>query len=88
MFANRVITFYFVAVSFLLFYNLYNIFSYPDTDVVLICYSVARNLNVNSLDSVKAKWILEIKEHLPQVPIMLGNILNKTHTNSEVVNTL
>ncbi|XP_029950026.1 rho-related GTP-binding protein RhoH [Salarias fasciatus] len=42
--------------------------SYHQADVVLICYSVA---NPNSLASVQRKWILEVRENLPKVPVLL-----------------
>lgn len=42
--------------------------SYLQADVVLICYSVA---NPNSLASVQHKWITEIREHLPKVPVLV-----------------
>lgn len=42
--------------------------SYQQADVVLICYSVA---NPNSLANVHHKWISEIREHLPRVPVLV-----------------
>lgn len=42
--------------------------SYHQADVVLICYSVA---NPNSLASIQRKWIAEIREHLPKVPVLV-----------------
>ncbi|XP_072319060.1 rho-related GTP-binding protein RhoH [Eucyclogobius newberryi] len=42
--------------------------SYQQADVVLICYSVA---NPNSLASVLHKWIVEIREYLPRVPVLV-----------------
>ncbi|XP_020786254.1 rho-related GTP-binding protein RhoH [Boleophthalmus pectinirostris] len=42
--------------------------SYNQADVVLICYSVA---NPNSLASVQHKWISEIREFLPKVPVLV-----------------
>lgn len=42
--------------------------SYQQADVVLICYSVA---NPNSLASVQYKWISEVREHLPKVPVLV-----------------
>lgn len=42
--------------------------SYQQADVVLICYSVA---NPNSLASVQHKWIAEVRENLPKVPVLL-----------------
>lgn len=42
--------------------------SYQQADVVLICFSVA---NPNSLASVQRKWINEVREHLPKVPVLV-----------------
>ncbi|XP_034044686.1 rho-related GTP-binding protein RhoH [Thalassophryne amazonica] len=42
--------------------------SYQQADVVLICYSVA---NPNSLASIRHKWICEVREHLPKVPVLV-----------------
>ena len=42
--------------------------SYQQADVVLICYSVA---NPNSLASVQHKWIAEVRENLPKVPVLV-----------------
>lgn len=42
--------------------------SYQHADVILICYSVA---NPNSLASVQHKWILEVRQNLPKVPVLL-----------------
>ncbi|CAH8449214.1 unnamed protein product [Schistosoma turkestanicum] len=45
--------------------------SYPDTDVVLICYSID---TPDSLANIPEKWIPEIKHFCPNVPIILvGN---------------
>lgn len=42
--------------------------SYQQADVVLICYSVA---NPTSLANVQNKWIAEIREYLPKVPVLV-----------------
>ncbi|KAK7929451.1 hypothetical protein WMY93_005846 [Mugilogobius chulae] len=42
--------------------------SYQHADVVLICYSVA---NPNSLANVHRKWIAEVREYLPKVPVLV-----------------
>ncbi|KAK9540175.1 hypothetical protein VZT92_002644 [Zoarces viviparus] len=42
--------------------------SYQQADVVLVCYSVA---NPNSLASVQHKWIAEVRENLPKVPVLV-----------------
>ncbi|XP_040893177.1 rho-related GTP-binding protein RhoH [Toxotes jaculatrix] len=42
--------------------------SYQQADVVLICYSVA---NPNSLANVQHKWIAEVRQNLPKVPVLV-----------------
>lgn len=46
--------------------------SYPQTDVFLICFSIA---SPSSFENVTSKWYPEIKHHCPDAPIILvGNI--------------
>jgi len=42
--------------------------SYPQTDVFLLCYSIA---NPSSFDNITAKWLPEILHHAPGIPILL-----------------
>ena len=42
--------------------------SYPDTDVILMCFSVD---NRDSLENIKTKWIPEIEHFCPNVPYLL-----------------
>ena len=45
--------------------------SYPDTDVVLMCYSID---NPDSLENIEEKWVPEVRHFCPTVPIILiGN---------------
>uniref|UniRef100_A0A4X2LTQ7 Ras homolog family member C n=1 Tax=Vombatus ursinus TaxID=29139 RepID=A0A4X2LTQ7_VOMUR len=45
--------------------------SYPDTNVVLMCFSI---VTPESLESVQDKWTPEVKHFCPNVPIILiGN---------------
>ena len=45
--------------------------SYPDTDVILMCFSVD---NPDSLENIAEKWTPEIRHFCPNVPIILvGN---------------
>ncbi|XP_067932313.1 transforming protein RhoA-like isoform X2 [Watersipora subatra] len=45
--------------------------SYPDTDVILICFSID---SPDSLDNIPEKWTPEVKHFCPKVPIILvGN---------------
>ncbi|XP_068506882.1 rho-related GTP-binding protein RhoH [Syngnathus scovelli] len=48
--------------------------SYQQADVVLVCYSVA---NRNSLASIQSKWMPEVRENLPTVPVLMVG----THTD-------
>lgn len=41
---------------------------YPDTDVFLICFSVA---NPTSFHNVQDKWLPEVRLHKPEVPVIL-----------------
>lgn len=42
--------------------------SYPDSNIVLLCFSTT---SMNSFESVSEKWHKEVKHYLPTVPIML-----------------
>nr|CAB3265570.1 RhoA protein [Phallusia mammillata] len=45
--------------------------SYPDTDVILVCFSID---SPDSLENISEKWMPEIKHFCPNVPILLiGN---------------
>lgn len=58
---------------------------YPETDVILMCFSIA---NPDSLENITEKWIPEINEYLPDVPVILvGNkkdLRNDVHTKKEL----
>ena len=56
--------------------------SYPQTDVFLICFSIA---SPPSFDNVKAKWYPEIEHHAPNVPIILvGTKLDLREDNKTI----
>jgi len=42
--------------------------SYPGTDAFIVCYSI---IDPNSLQSVQDRWVPEISQHCPGVPIIL-----------------
>lgn len=42
--------------------------SYPDTDVILMCFSVD---SPDSLENIPEKWVPEVKHFCPNVPIVL-----------------
>lgn len=45
--------------------------SYPDTDVILMCFAIDSN---DSLENIPEKWTPEVKHFCPNVPIILvGN---------------
>lgn len=46
--------------------------SYPQTDVFLICFSVA---SPSSFENVTSKWYPEIKHHCPDAPMILVGML-------------
>jgi len=54
--------------------------SYPDTDVILMCFSID---SPDSLENIPEKWTPEVKHFCPNVPIILvGN--KKDLRNDEV----
>ena len=42
--------------------------SYPNTDVFVVCYSIT---SPSSLESIKTKWLPEIRSHCPNAPFVL-----------------
>jgi Ras family protein A len=45
--------------------------SYPDTDVILMCFSIG---SPDSLDNIPKRWILEVNQFCPSIPVILvGN---------------
>lgn len=59
--------------------------SYPDTDVVLMCFSID---SPDSLENIPEKWTPEVRHFCPNVPIILvGNkkdLRNDDHTRREL----
>ncbi|KAK2885911.1 hypothetical protein Q8A67_016748 [Cirrhinus molitorella] len=59
--------------------------SYPDTDVILMCFSID---SPDSLENIPEKWTPEVKHFCPNVPIILvGNkkdLRNDDHTRREL----
>jgi len=43
-------------------------YSYPETDIFLICFSVADSA---SFDNVRKKWSPEVRHHCPNAPVIL-----------------
>merc|ERR1712000_229138 len=59
--------------------------SYPDTDVILMCFSID---SPDSLENIPEKWTPEVKHFCPNVPIILvGNkrdLRNDSNTIQEL----
>jgi Ras family protein A len=56
--------------------------SYPDTDVILMCFSVD---NPDSLENIPDKWTPEVRHFCPNVPIILvGNKKDLRHDQATI----
>ena len=55
--------------------------SYPDTDVILICFSIA---NRDSLQNVVDKWMPEIRHFCPKVPVILVGTKTDLRNDPEI----
>jgi len=56
--------------------------SYPDTDVILMCFSID---SPDSLENIPEKWTPEVKHFCPNVPIILvGNKRDLRSDNSTI----
>ncbi len=42
--------------------------AYPDTDVIILCFSVVRP---DSMENIKIKWMPELNKYLPDAIIIL-----------------
>ena len=49
--------------------------SYPDTDVILMCFSID---SPDSLENIPEKWTPEVKHFCPNVPIILVGTKRRT----------
>eukprot|EP01137_Pigoraptor_chileana_P014425 Opistho-2@69031 len=56
--------------------------SYPDTDVVLVCYSVE---NPTSYTNVSEKWLPELQTFIPAVPRILVALKSDLRTDADVL---
>ncbi|PVD38532.1 hypothetical protein C0Q70_01148 [Pomacea canaliculata] len=56
--------------------------AYPNTDVFILCFSLTSE---TSLRNIKAKWYPEIREHCPQIPIVLVGTKLDLRNNKETI---
>uniref|UniRef100_A0A1I8GUH2 Ras-like GTP-binding protein RhoV n=1 Tax=Macrostomum lignano TaxID=282301 RepID=A0A1I8GUH2_9PLAT len=49
-------------------YDQLRILSYPQTDVMIVCFSLE---NPVSCDNVRSKWVPEVRHYAPEAPILL-----------------
>ncbi|XP_077443921.1 ras-like GTP-binding protein RHO [Stigmatopora argus] len=59
--------------------------SYPDTDVILMCFSVD---SPDSLENIPEKWVPEVKHFCPNVPIILVGNKKDLRNDENVRNSL
>ena len=59
--------------------------SYPETDVFLLCFSIA---SPNSFENIKEKWYCEISHHCPGIPIVLVGLKLDLRDDKETVEKL
>ena len=59
--------------------------SYPDTDVILLCFSID---SPDSLENIPEKWTPEIKHFCPKVPIILVGNKNDLRDDDSTIREL
>lgn len=59
--------------------------SYPDTDVLLLCFSIN---SPDSLENIAERWIAEAKHFCPKVPILLVGLKKDLRTDPEEIQRL
>ena len=59
--------------------------SYPDTDVILLCFSID---SPDSLENIPEKWTPEIKHFCPNVPIILVGNKNDLRDDDSTIKEL
>lgn len=59
--------------------------SYPNSDVILICFSV---VSPDSYDNVKTVWYPEIKKHVPKTPIVICGLKTDLRNDEETLSKL
>lgn len=59
--------------------------SYPDTHVVLICFSIDQP---DSLENIPEKWVPEVRHFCPGVPFVLVGCKKDLRNDQEIINKL
>ncbi|KAI6200821.1 Ras family protein [Aphelenchoides besseyi] len=59
--------------------------SYPDTDVILMCFSID---SPDSLDNIPEKWTPEVRHFCPNVPIILVGNKKDLRTDPQTIRDL
>ena len=55
--------------------------SYPDTNVLLLCFSIS---SPDSLENIPERWVQEIKHFCPNVPVLLVGLKKDLRHDPEV----
>ncbi|KAJ2504664.1 RHO4 protein [Coemansia sp. RSA 1694] len=58
------------------------IMSYPEADVVMICFSVEMS---DSLENVLEKWVPEVRDHAPRAKVVLAALKTDMRTDEETL---
>lgn len=59
--------------------------SYPQTDVFLLCFSIA---NPDSFENIRNKWYPEVSHHCPGTPIVLVGTKLDLRDDANIISTL
>jgi len=59
--------------------------SYPNSNIFLLCFSV---ISPNSFDNIRSKWIGELQQHAPLVPVILVGTKSDMRGDSAIAQQL
>ena len=59
--------------------------SYPDTNVLLLCFSIS---SPDSLENIPERWVPEVKHFCPKVPVVLVGLKKDLRTDEETLSLL